>query len=109
MKTTVTGYIVVIMIAIVTILSGSYITMQLQIVAARNYNAALIDRIEASNFSPNVITEITSAAQKDGYPTTVTDVTLYEDKKDVLVSTEYTISFPFFGIEKVGTIEGYAR
>ena len=109
MKTTITGYIVMILIALTTILSGGYIAMQLQIVAARNYNNAIIDRIQASNFSPNIIAEIVSTAAEDGYPTTVTDFTLYEDKRDVLVSTSYTIRFTLFGIEKEGIIEGYAR
>ena len=109
MKITISGYIMMIMIAIITVLSGSYIAIQLQIVAARNYNYAVIDRIQASNFSPNIVNEILDESVIDGYPTTVTDVTLYEDKKDVLVTTIYSIKFPLFGITKEGTIEGYAR
>lgn len=109
MKLTITSFIVMILIAVTTILSGTYIAMHLETVAARNYNAAVIDRIQSSNFSPNIISEIETKSNEDGYPTNIIDVTLYEDKKDVLVTTEYKVSFPFFGIVKEGTIEGYAR
>ena len=109
MKLTISTYLMMLMIALISVMSGTYIAMQLEIVAARNYNYAMIDRIQASNFSPNVISEIVTTSTKDGYPTTVTDVTLYEDKKDMLVSTTYSIHFPFFGIEKTGIVEGYAR
>jgi len=109
MKTAITGYVVMILLALTTILTGSYIAMHLETVAAREYNTAVIDRIQASNFSPNIIDEIKSKSVTDGYPTTITDVTLYEDKKDVLVSTKYTVRFPFLGVEKNGVVEGYAR
>ena len=109
MKTAVTGWIVMILISVMSILSSGYIVMQMEIMAARNYHSAVIDRIQASNFSPNVIQDVLDDSVTDGYPTTVTDVTLYEDKRDVLVSTEYKIQFPFFGIVETGTIEGYAR
>lgn len=109
MKITITTYMFMILIALTNILSGSYIAMQLQIVAARNYNSAVVDRIQASNFSPNIITEISTKSTTDGFPTKITDVTLYQDKRDVLVKTSYKVSYPFFGIVKDGVIESYAR
>lgn len=109
MKNMITAYILMILLSILIIISGSYIAIHLQTVNAREYNSAAIDRIQASNFSPNIITEITTNSITDGYPTTLTDVTLYQDKRDVLVSTTYTITFPFLGISQKGVVEGYAR
>lgn len=109
MKEAITACITIILIVISVILGSSYINVHLTISAAKNYNTAAIDRIQASNFSPNIISEITTASREDGFPTTITDVTLYEDKRDVLVTTKYNVSFPFFGIVREGSVEGYAR
>lgn len=109
MKLSISTFVTIFILSISVILSGSFIAMQLQITNTREYNAAVIDRIQASNFSPEIIGEVTTKSIEDGYPTTVKEVTLYEDKPEVLVTTKYEVGFPFFGIVKEGVVEGYAR
>lgn len=109
MKQTINAFVLIILMTLMSIFSGSYIAMHLQTVTARQYNTAVIERVQASNFSPNIIAEIEAKSIEDGYPTTISDFSLYEDMKNVSVVTEYVVQFPIFGIVKEGVIEGYAK
>lgn len=109
MKISINSFVAIILITIGVILNGSMIAMHLEITNARRYHTSIINRIESSNFSNAVINEVKTQAANDGYPTTITNLTVYEDKTDLLVSTKYTVSVPILGVVKEGTVEGYAR
>ena len=109
MKSIIPTTIAIIGIAILALTASCLITFQMQVSGARNFHANCIARIQASYYNPDVIDECKDKAEERGYELTVTDVSIYEDRKDVLVKLDYTASMLFLGIEQDASIEGFAK
>lgn len=109
MKSIVPTVITIIGITIITLTASCLITFQLQITAARNFHANCISRIQSSYYNTNVINECKSEASDRGYTLTVQDVSIYKDRKDVLVKLDYKASMLLFDLEKETSIEGFAK
>ena len=115
MKNTISAFLMMIMISITTILSSSMITAHESAIAARNFNTNAIERIQASYFNKDVIKEIQKIGEKKGYTVTVEDTTMYADKPQALVRTEYKVglAIPMIGkpvvVGHMASVEGYAR
>ena len=58
MKNTVSSFLIMILIALVTIISSTFIYAHQQAVNARNFNTNAIDRIQASDFNETVINDV---------------------------------------------------
>ena len=87
----------------------SIILSQMQINAARDFHSAVIDRIQSSYYSQTVIDSCVEKANDNGYVLDIRDVTVYQDRKDVLVNLQYDIVIPLINIHFTEEIPGYAR
>ena len=87
----------------------SIILSQMQINAARDFHSAVIDRIQSSYYSQTVIDSCVEKANDNGYVLDIRDVTVYQDRKDVLVNLQYDIVVPLVNIHFTEEILGYAR
>ena len=115
MKNTVSSFLIMILIALVTILSSTFIYAHQQAVNARNFNTNSIDRIQASDFNESVINDVVQKGTEQGYDVTIENETVYETKPEYLVKTKYKVGItsPTFGNSIVigypAEVEGYAR
>lgn len=96
-------------IIILALFAGSFIDVNLQIQNAREYHNAVVEKIQASNYSNYVIEQSINQGLDYEYDITITNTTLYEDKADYYVSLQYPIKILLFNRVTSGTIEGYAR
>ena len=89
------------------------ITANLEITDARDFHANAIERIQASNFNPDVIQKVKNEAVTTVHPEwrlEVENVSVYADRKDMKVTLHYQISpLPMIQDEQERTIVGYAR
>lgn len=76
---------------------------------ASDFRNQVIDRIETSYYSDEVIQECYDKANEYGYDLSIQDVSIYDDRKDILVSVTYTINIPLFNLNTSSTVVGYAR
>ncbi len=109
MKMMIEGYVLIIGIMILCLLSTGYISVSMQISNARNFHSMTVDRLETSHFASSVKEDCLYEAQKNGYQLNIEDLSLYEDQSFLLVELNYTVKMPFLNIVSVGNIQGYAR
>lgn len=99
----------VICILLIALLSGVFIHINLQVQQAREYHAAIIERVQSSYYSPYIIQDCITAGKKHGYQVKIDNTGVYEDIKEYYVSLDYSISIPLLQTKMNGNIEGYAR
>lgn len=109
MKSIIPTYIIIIGFALITLVSSCLISFQLQVTTARNFHTNCVNRIQSSYYNTAVTNECIQKAADNGYTLTVEDVSIYPDRKDVLVTLDYKAVMPFLGVEKEGSIESFAK
>lgn len=109
MKSIIPTVIAIISISLMTLIASCLIAFQLQITGARNFENNCVDRIQASNYEPEVIADCEKKATERGYTLTVQSDSLYANRTSVLVKLDYTATMPLFGIEKTSSIESFAK
>lgn len=97
----------------------------LQVSKAQEYHAAMIDELENSDYSTNVLMECLHAAKENGYKVEITlyekngGCVMYSESEDVpkeiqqidmaKVDMKFMITIPFFGVKNEQKISGYGR
>lgn len=109
MKSIIPTILAILGITLTALVAATVITFQLQITSARNFHAGVIDQIQSAYYNEQTINNCIAKAQDHGYKLFVSDATVYQDRKNVLVSMEYTTQMPLFNIQKTSVIEGYAK
>lgn len=114
MKIAIEIFSIVIVITLGCLIFASVISSNNQTSDARDFYNVVINRIEDSNCSEEVIRDCISEAEKHGYELTIEDVTIYDENPSRMVSMTYHINLPIFEMfgekyEKQAVIEGYAR
>lgn len=115
MKNAISSFLIMILIALITVLSSTFIYAHLQAVNARTFNTNAIDRIQSSDFNSTVISDVIDKGGAQGYTVTIENTSVYDSKPEYLVKTQYTVgvTIPTFGDSIVigypATVEGYAR
>ncbi|WP_249029095.1 hypothetical protein [Tannockella kyphosi] len=96
-------------IVILTLFSGTFIDVNLQIQNAREYHSAVLQQIQSSNYNDYVISCCIDSAQELGYDIVIEESATYDDISDYFVSLSYPIRVLMFDQVIEGKIEGYAR
>lgn len=114
MKIAIEVFSIVIAITLACVLFSSIISSNNQNCYARDYYNVVVNRIEDSNYSDQVISECINNASEKGYELSVDDVTVYDDQPSKYVTLTYYVSLPVFSLfgtdyAKQAVIEGYAR
>lgn len=114
MKIAVEVFSIVIAITLACILFSSIISSNNQNCYARDYYNVVVNRIEDSNYSDQVISDCINDAESKGYELKVDDVTVYDDQPSKYITLTYYVSLPVFSLfgtdyAKQAVIEGYAR
>ena len=114
MKIAIEVFSIVIAITLACVLFSSIISSNNQNCYARDYYNVVVNRIEDSNYSDQVISECINDASEKGYELSVDDVTVYDDQPSKYVTLTYYVSLPVFSLfgtdyAKQAVIEGYAR
>ena len=114
MKIAIEVFSIVIAITLGCVLFSSIISSNNQNCYARDYYNVVVNRIEDSNYSDQVISECINDASEKGYELSVDDVTVYDDQPSKYVTLTYYVSLPVFSLfgtdyAKQAVIEGYAR
>lgn len=116
MKQIFENMIIIVLILLSLFINAFMIMSNLEITEARNFHAQAVEEIQASGFSPNVITEkINEANEHEVYGKAwklyVSDnLSPYDDRQDRKVVLTYYISpLPIVGGGEARTIVGYAR
>lgn len=109
------GYVVSsVFLVFMVVLCVSIINVFSVINKANAYHQTCIADIQASNFSPTVISQY--QGEHDGFTTTITDRTVRNENENLEktgriyeVVTSYQIKIQVIGFSKTQTIQGYAR
>lgn len=110
MKMAIETFVGVVVIAFMCLICSQFISMQLQTSTARDYHAAVIQKIENSNFDNSVIEELKTRASEDGYTLTVDTNPEGESwNRKVCVTLNYEARLDILGIKESGKLVGYAR
>lgn len=114
MKGAIETFVGIIIIALMVVLSTSYITASLNTRHAQNYHSAVISEIEASNFSQTVIDNCITKAKENGFVkedgTSGLEVTKVSGDVDLAeVSLTYRYTIPVLNSLLEHEITGYAR
>lgn len=109
MKSVIPTTLMILGVALIMLTASSVLTFQMQVTGAKNFHSNCIDKIQASYGDETVINKCVHEAQENGYTLKVEDQTVYENRKIISVSLEYTAKMLLFNIEKNGVYHGYAR
>lgn len=109
MKSIIPTILAILGVTLTALVAATVITFQLQITAARNFHAGVIDQIQASYYNERTIEQCISESDARGYRLSISDATVYQDRKNVLVTMEYTTQMLLFNIKKTSVIEGFAK
>ncbi|MEE1038655.1 MAG: hypothetical protein U0K95_05750 [Eubacterium sp.] len=109
MKSIIPTVIAIVGITVLALISSCIITFQMQVTGAKNFHSNCISRIQASYGNDRVIEECKQDAEENGYTLTIKDLSIYEERKNMLVRLDYTATMLLFNIEKEGSYEGYAK
>lgn len=111
MKGAIETAIGIIMLTFMSVLGASYITVSLNTQRAQNYHSTVINELENSDCSDEVIIKIKEKAAENGYES------LAIEKKHIASSNEtyakvtlaYDYSIPILGIHWDNEIVGYTK
>lgn len=114
MKIAIEVFSIVVVITIGCLIFASVISSNNQTSDARDFYNVVVNRIEDSNCSEEVIAECINEAKEHSYELTVEDVTIYEESPSRMVVMKYYIRLPVYEMfgkkyEKQAVIQGYAR
>lgn len=110
MDSIIKNYIGMLLTVIGIYILASFGFVQMQIMTARHVHTAVINQIQSSYYAVDV--DAINDKIHETYPDwqiTSTVVNSVNNRQDRLVSLDYKIVMPLFGIEKTGKIDGYAR
>lgn len=111
MKSAIETMIGIIVLTLMTVMGASFITASISTQKAQNYHTTVVQELENSNFSQQVINETVAKAKDNGYMNIKVEVFRNEqtDASYAKVSLPYSYSIPVLGQEKNNVIVGYAR
>lgn len=101
--------IAIVTITILGLLAGVFVSVNLDIQAAREFHSSVVERIQASYYSPYVIEECKAKAKGAGYQLEINDSAVYQDIHEYYVALEYKVKIPLLETSMGGKIEGYAK
>lgn len=111
MKQIVEAFSAVVLITLCAYVSIALITVNSDIMAAKEYKADVIAEIENSNFNPYVVEGCIQQAQAAGYTLQIHNSSYDTDQRitsaEVILGYEYKL--PIFGISETKTTRGIAR
>lgn len=93
----------------IILVASAFITMELTISNARAFHANVIDRVQSSLYSESVMQECREEAVQLGYKLTFENVTIYDERRDVKVTLEYTVPGWLITESQTGVLSAYAR
>lgn len=111
MKGSIETAIGIIMLAFMSVLGASYVTVSLNTQRAQNYHAAVIQELENSDYADSVIASAKEKAKENGYG----ELKIYKKTSSATgepyakVILPYKYSIPVLGIKWDHEIVGYAR
>ena len=110
MKSAIETMIGIIVLTLMTVLGASFITASLSDQRAKSYHASVIQELQNSNLSSEVIENVKIKAAENGYENL--DIVVYEnaetDSSYATVTLTYKYSIPVLGQTKTHVINGDA-
>ena len=106
-------FLSVILITFSCLLFSSIIGGCMSINNARNYYAAVVERVENSDYSEEVIQMVRTEASEKGYELEIEPYSTKDGEPCYFVSLSYEVDYPVFhlfgtSVTKQGKLEGYA-
>ena len=110
MKGAIETMIATVIVAFMVVVSTSYIMVSLNVMKAQKFHSQVIAGIEASDFSPTVISNLKEDAVANGYDGLEIEVSNSVDGNAYAkVKLDYNYSIPVLGIDMEYDLVGYAR
>ena len=106
MKNIVSGFITMILLTVCVLVSFSFISANLQISTAQQVHQTVVAELESSDYTQAIVDKVLN---NSNYPTRITMLDIYADRRMVRIETDYEVSVPFLGILKKGTLTSYGR
>lgn len=102
MKSAIETMIGIIVLSLMAVLGASFITASLSDQRARSYHASVVQELQNSNFSPEVIENVKEKAAENGYENL--EILVHEnaetDSSYATVTLTYNYSIPILGQSK---------
>lgn len=111
MKGAIETAIGIVFLAFMAVLGTSYVTVSLNTQRAQNYHASVVQELENSGFSQNVIDEEIEKADQNGYGELKIEKKVSSGTGEAYakVTLPYKYAIPILGINWDHEIVGYAR
>ncbi len=85
-----------------------YVMQNLSYSSARQYHSGVVNQIEDSNFSEDIIAECKDKAEKVGYDLNI-ERYYNGTNQDAMVTLSFIYEIPILHTQKTYSIQGYAR